>query len=485
MTIPSSYLTPGSDYIISVTVMNWLMSVSLPSTRAIHISLYSLPTLIANGPLSSYRTSIITITPSLVFPSCSPSTPLYWLWSWNIIKAVPQQASGNPSIIPVTILPSSSISHSRNLIIPSNTLSGGFDYTFMVNATTSGGSMTSGSVWSVITITITPSILIAIINDGNRVVPITLPLLLDASLSYDPDLSTSGATSGSSSGSAGNGGANGLSYQWLCYMSSTNLNCAWPSMGVSLANLTQSSLIIPSNMLIPSTSYVIGIQVTSIYDPLRSSVTWVTITTSEVVLPSKPILSVTIVSSTPSIGISQGYYLTDNILRLRASVVMLQGTSIGSIFTYEWSELNGLDLSNRLSPINSASLVLPSNSLSNGRTYTFHVLANMVLSSSSSSTSGTSSGAVLSTSYAELTLSTSLPPSSSQLLPLTITPMVGGISLSTLFTFTLNGFTGDFEPFIYSFKQVNNIDGNHIIYTVIISYHPTIYKYHSCHYYIL
>jgi hypothetical protein len=418
MIIPASYLTVDTVYSFSVTVTNWLMATSLPSVRMVRKRSFAVPTLTVSGP-SSYRSGAIQLLPSLTFSPCAPLNEK-WLFTWSLSSIVAQLGVTGTPLIPSL----STYKVVRNLVIASNTLTAGFDYTWMVNATSATDSSLMTS--STLKVSIIRSSILAMIANGNRMITPSLPLSLDASPSYDPDDSSTS-----------------LSYLWSCTIGSIGGNaCTMPSG----FDLTQMKPIIPTSFFDEWTTYIFSVTVTG---SGRSSLTSVTISTSaRPPAPVTPVLGVTITCQSPLV---EGYVVPDYILRLTSTVSLVQGSlPLGSTFSYTWTERNGLDLSDRRSIENGASLVLPAGNLAASKSYTFRIVVNLL----------DLNLAVLATGYAELTLSTPSPPATDVVLAaLTITPAVGGIALSTLFTFSLNNFFGELEPFTYSFKQVNPTTG--------------------------
>jgi hypothetical protein len=144
-------------------------------------------------------------------------------------------------------------------------------------------------------------------------------------------------------------------------------------------------------------------------------------------------------------------------LRLSSTVKIVQGSIGGYIISYEWSEIeNGLDLNGRLSIVNSGQLVLPSNTMNNGRSYLYRLIVSLIPINGNGNGNG-NNGNVIIKSEAEYEIRTSLLPTSLLLQPLIISPSKNGfgISLSTLFHISLNGFIGELEPFKYSFKLIS------------------------------
>jgi hypothetical protein len=131
-------------------------------------------------------------------------------------------------------------------------------------------------------------------------------------------------------------------------------------------------------------------------------------------------------------------------------------------------------------------LVLPAGALTSGHTYTFRVIASVfelrdpilvppgaldvkvatdndqnITPGGPSSYPVSSSLRLVASSSPSITIRTSLPPLSPLSTPLSISPSSGGIALSTQFTLALKGFTGELEPYRYSFKQITP-DGTEI-----------------------
>jgi hypothetical protein len=289
--------TDYTSYTFAVRVTNFMGIRSLISTKVVTKVDYPTPTLTISAPSSTYRNSysIVTFTPSLTFPSCY----IYdgsWSWSWSLKKITLREGlvdptGGNPMV------PEGYVGQSgRVLVLPSMMLSTRYDYVLRVSASNQFElSVTATSLLSVL-----QSQPIAKINGGDRLVSPLVPLILDGSLSYDPDNSSSLA----------------LSYQWSC----TILDLQGSPCGFLIAGIPSPS--IEPNLVTPLQSYILTLTVTTMDD--RSSSASVTITFDKV--PGmNPVAIGTSISTAPGVTIIDGLISSDSILRLISTLTVQLG----------------------------------------------------------------------------------------------------------------------------------------------------------------
>jgi hypothetical protein len=169
------------QYQFYVSVTNFLGSRFTSGALAVSVSGTAVPSVkILPSTMSIYRSQVASLYAVATVPACSGATSYRFSW---------REATGR--ITSTSVDP-------RYWRVAGGTLTAGSTYTVLVNVTDSLGKSNTAAA----TIVVQRSPLVVSIVGGDRVLPASRSLMLDASSSYDPDRPAVGAA--------------GLNYTWVC-----------------------------------------------------------------------------------------------------------------------------------------------------------------------------------------------------------------------------------------------------------------------------
>jgi hypothetical protein len=206
LTIPSRLLTRGSTYKLVLSVTNFLgvSGDSTPAYIAVTGGRANPEVAVTPSQLTVYRGEAVRVFANATLPRCSAATALNITWSGL-------SSSSTSGII------GSSSADRRFFRVEANRLTPGVTYVLNVTVRDDLGGIASSSS----TVTVLASPLAVRIAGGDRVVGGSGPVMLDASLSYDPDVGSSSALT--------------LDYAWSCVKGGEDYG---KGCGVSSAVLT-------------------------------------------------------------------------------------------------------------------------------------------------------------------------------------------------------------------------------------------------------
>lgn len=243
--IPSGTLTAGVTYTFAVSVMN-AFNTTASSTATVSVLSSPIPSL--SVPIAPFvlRASSLQLSPIVSFPACASAwaAAASWHWAWSAFSVSSASA--------LTPLPSSSFTHSamsRTLAVSAASLPFG-TVLFSVKVAVAG----LGTLEQNVTTIVKASPLQALIAGGDRIVSLGVPVVLDASVSLDPDSPNAVGSStlyswswscqiASPASSSGLGSLFGAS-PWT--FNGTGLS-ACGLAGVSSVNLNQPQLSLPAS----------------------------------------------------------------------------------------------------------------------------------------------------------------------------------------------------------------------------------------------
>lgn len=359
-TVPSSWLNAdGSAITIGLGTAVAGLASGLPlNTTAVFTLLVTSSTLASSSAIvthSVYRAGLplpqVSVIPPLGLPLLRPSHPTF---SLNLVASTCGTVAIGVttiygfawSVVGVTtdslVLPSSTSTTSRDLVLPVGVLIPGETYTATVRVI---ASTSAGVAIATYTFTVGSSALVAVMTGGARQRPANTAIVVDASGSYDPD-----ATSG---------GPLTFAVSWLCVLTSSAGICDTSSW----FGTNTLSIMIPANALTAGVDYTITCMLTSGVRTASVSVILTALASTEYPAPRVSLSGAAILNS-------------DSTLRLQALVQSLTTTTVAQM-QYSWIEIQrGLQLVPAIldSPNNTASLVIAAGVLVPQKTYTFMVV---------------------------------------------------------------------------------------------------------------
>lgn len=412
-------LLVGRTYVFALKVSNYLGgkagSVSVQVTKTDQV----VPLLTASGPTVATSATPLYLRADLANPANCRGRSLRLTYKWTLVNAVP---TGTIDTFTPAITLDSRSSKTRVLYVAPSTLTQGNTYFFRVSAShTSLVTPLTADLF----VQVVSTQLIARIADGNRQVSSILPLLLDASDSYDPQSATTP-----------------LAFAWSCAIEASASPC-FATIPASFSSTASSSRLRVDTGLLPGKRYVLTVSV-STTNPVRLASASVSVDTAAI--NSIGVVAVGL-QGPGSVSSRETLQLSGTLLGVRlASGQALDATFDKFEFSFAWSHSAGnvLNINNvRLSDPRTPNLALAPGALKAGVVVEFTLTVTARYRLTNENVTGTASTMV----YVF-----SLPVSSAD--PPLVVSASQGIAMQTLFTLSCVDFTDELIPLRYRFKYI-------------------------------
>ncbi|CAK4384748.1 unnamed protein product [Aphanomyces euteiches] len=421
-TLDRSALMSASSYVFGVSLTNFFnkQSVFMQTVQTLDDPV-PVVAIAGSTVVSQYRTQPVSLMAAVkpVSLNCtttlSSSSKVQYRW---VVEAPTSAAVVNTAV------------DARTFSVPANTLQAGVTYRLRVDAFYSAQSTLKTSDWA--NITIVPSNLVAQIVGGDHVIGSADTLVVNASLSYDPDQIPVP-----------------LTYRWTCRdITPTNSStaniasqpCINPqtNLPIDFSQANESILTLPSLTYQPSK--VLNFTVTVVQN------------CSATTLCSNTRVRSTSVSITTVDGRIPIVKIEASLTRVNPSTKVLFSSSVTSLYPYKtmWSQDQG-DLvlsgngtnstSSFLLPLSNMQNALSPNVLTPGKTYIFRLTAT------------DSNGAQ---GFGTVTITVNSPPTPGTF---RITPLVG-TAIVDQFTLLCENWSDQDQPLQYSFYKVDSVTGS-------------------------
>jgi hypothetical protein len=398
--IPYSLLQSGASYTFTVTLCNFLGACGQGrKTMTVLAGLSPVVSIVGPAARSVYRNSSLSLQSNAYMPSCTSSrggsnVGLSYAWSVSPVVGI-SSVSRDPSAY----------------LLSSYALTAGTQYVVSVSVVYSS---TSAFASSSVKVTVVSGAVVAVVLGGGlRSVRLLSSIAIDASRSYDSDLSGVVGTNA------------GLLFTWSCLQTSPTITSTCP---VSMSGADSLTLLAPASSANTTSSMSLLVQDSS---RKRSGSAGVVVNVVSPVIPLVTMTSVVVAKVNPS-----------NKLLLSGSV-SLSKLVAGTVL---WSCDSGtLDLSataltsttSSLTGVSSTEqLLISANSLNANGVYTFYLTATL--------SSGESS-------YASIKVTVNAPPSPGSFI---VTP-TSGQAVTDVFTLYSNNWVDADLPLTYQFGFVS------------------------------
>ena len=443
--IPSSFLLPGTTYLFTITLCNFLNKCGR-AIKKVEIKSTIVPSLTITGAKNRFvtRNLVLSLFSSANIPTCDGETIINretLSYNWTVYSGI-GSGSGSAVLNSLTLIPTlrSTSNNPARFLLPSYSLSSNSFYTIVCTVTTS---LSKQQASSFIQVTVGQGAIVAVfIGSKMKSVRKGGSITIDASASYDEDVADGGGD---------------LLYSWICLQTQPILSSSCDGV---LNNFVDSSIsAVPKLSLIAKedidASFTGGNEVAEIETQIT-----VTVYDQEKSRSSSASLTLTILPSlSPVITLSSNLYRTKmnpaESLKLAASVNVPSGLASNMSWTLDDTTAGIVDLqATSLTPIsqvyqpigsNSASmrilfyLALPANSLPSGITYSFTLICSLA-------SPGRSASSVIS-------IEVNKAPSPGLFL---ISPSFGGEELSTSFVFSCSRWIDADLPLTFVFGYLSS-----------------------------
>ena len=250
---------PYETFLITATVN----STGLSASSSVSVTIGSLPLVSVDGPSRVQSTPSLSalLTTSIVYEGNGVGAPAI-SYSW-------QQLVGPTLSLSNRCVPANPLSCASVLSLPALSLSANNEYTFRVRAWVTAAPWANST--ADVTVSVSPSLLAAVVANGSRAWSEADVLLLDGTASYDPDLLTPGTTMLPSklTGSP-------YTFLWGC-SSQVGSNTPTPCSNL-LSNISDARVSVAAFSLVVGHVYRFSLQVSDSRVSNRTSSTAITVT---------------------------------------------------------------------------------------------------------------------------------------------------------------------------------------------------------------